>query len=279
MDIEISRREVLNNLIRFKDTLLEMRADEEKTRWGELKQISKEGDRSYKVLLNRHTGDMRFAQKISSLQKHFPQKRQERGEDWKEVRIRVISRANDKTRFEVVDDQNHSLTEKGLDPLAWRIAYETVDVLNLKAKETNNVSEDLLPEEWVLKDLTNIHLSSPKNRIEDLPGWRGAIDRIEAEKILHGRPVGSYVLRHGDKTTEIIAFQIGETNRILVHPFLLTLVEGDKKITDLLLLQTSKGWIHYQDDPDLRNPFYKYHLTPESMIQTFHSRARFPVNV
>jgi hypothetical protein len=54
---EISRREVLNNLIRFKDNLLEMRGEDRQRRQGEEREEGKGGKRTYKVLLNRRTGD------------------------------------------------------------------------------------------------------------------------------------------------------------------------------------------------------------------------------
>src|SRR3990167_5020582 len=174
MGLEITRREVLNNLIRFKDNLLEMRSDK--------KLRHDEGDRVYKVLMNRKTGDMRFAQKIQSLEPHLPRNSAQKSElaEWKEVRI-IVGR-KEGVHFDVVDAENHVLKPSDLDPLAWRIAKETMDVLNQKGKEVSGRDTSILPEEVVLHDLSSIHLSVQAEQLEDLPGWVGHVGRVEAER-------------------------------------------------------------------------------------------------
>src|SRR5580704_10637929 len=109
MNIPITRREVLNNLIRFKDNLLEM------------EEVSEESERSYAILVNRHTGDIRFTRKIETLKREFPTtpKGMERSSDWGEAHL-------------LAKDQGESVhfrfTEKltGLDPMALGILFETL---------------------------------------------------------------------------------------------------------------------------------------------------------
>lgn len=278
---QISRREVLNNLIRFKDNLLEMRGEErEHRREEEEEKGGKKGKRTYKVLLNRRTGDMRFAQKISALEHHISRKgtRKESAEDWKEIHIIVQQNTpREAASFEVLDNSDHALNPSDIDPLAWRIASETVDVLNARAKEVKGTHGEMLPEEEVLHDLSTIHLATQKERIEDLPAWKGSLSRIEAEKKLMGKPIGTYLLREGDEITVSISFHFAEENLLSIHPYLLTAVEEEGKVADILLLETNKGWIVYHDDPNLKDPkLYHYYPTAQSLLHTL-SMARHPL--
>ncbi len=286
MVIQISRREVLNNLIRFKDNLLEMRGDhgDERRQRHSSDRHSKEEEkgnkgRSYKVLLNRHTGDMRFAQKISSLESqiHKKGKRKASPEDWKEVHLIVNQKPHEGIHFEVKDASDHDLNSADIDPLAWRIAKETVEVLNIKGREVEHVEAGILPEEAVLQDLSSIHLGKQRESIEDLPGWFGQINRMQAEKVLAHQSAGTYLLRDADATTASAISNLSLTNHLEVHPYLLTLVESNGKISDILLLETSKGWTLYADDPNLKDPFYHFHSSPHALIETLSVRARRPM--
>ena len=266
MAIEITRREVLNNLIRFKDNLLELREREKGKEKGE--------ERSYQVLLNRRTGDMRFAQKISSLEHHFPRKSKESAEDWKEVRIIVSEQKSNRApvHFEVRDAENHELKPNDVDPLAWRIAHETLEVLNIKAKEVGKVLLETLPEEEILRDLSSIHLAPQGSRIEDLPGWTASLNRFEAEKKLKGKEIGTYLLREGDPLSFSLSFHHSLSNLISATPFVLTLVETEGRLSEFLLLRTEKGWLVYNDEPDLsRYPLYP---TPREAIHSLSGLAR-----
>ncbi len=276
MGLEISRREVLNNLIRFKDSLLDRRDERSE-------QLPR-GRRSYKVLLNCKTGDMRFAKKISSLEHHISRSRKVgRGEtpgDWKEIQI-IVSQETpaEVAHFEVLDAKNRSLNPADIEPLAWKIASETLDILNQKAEQVKGENKDLLPEEVVLKDLSSIHISVSKDRIEDLPGWMESLSRIEAEQMLQGKPVGTYLLREGDELTVSISFHVAEENLLQIRPYLLTVVEQEGKVSDILLLQTGKGWTLYQDDPNLKDPvLYKYFSSPQGLLRQISGIARFPLN-
>lgn len=275
---EISRREVLNNLIRFKDNLLEMRGEEREKR--EQQEEEKKRERKYRVLLNRKTGDMRFARKISSLEHHITKKKgKETPEDWKEIHLIVHQRSpGELAHFEVRDAHDKAIKPTDMDPLAWRIASETVDILNAKAKEVKGKEGDQLAEEAALTDLSSIHLAAPKERIEDLAGWMGSVSRIDAEKRLEGRPVGTYILREGDEITVAISFHFGEENLLSIHPYILTAVAAEEKIVDVLILQTNKGWTLYHDDPNLKDSvLYRYFPTPQALLQTLGAMALYPL--
>ncbi len=274
MDYRITRREVLNNLIRFKDSLLELRSTERNEK--------PEGkERCYKALLNLKTGDMRFTKKIASLEPHISPKRgkKESVEEWKQILIRVHQKTPfEAAVYEFVDLNQRPLNSSELEPLAWKIASETLHLLNQKGREVKGAQGDLLPEEAALKDLSEVHLSTPKEGIEDLPGWMGSLSRIDAEKILDGKAVGTYLLREGDEITVSITFHFSEENQLSIRPYLLTVVEDEKKISDILLLETDKGWITYHDDPNLHDPyFYHFHPSPKGLIGSLPI-ARFPLS-
>ncbi len=277
MVYEISRREVLNNLIRFKDNLLEMR--------GEGRGFKDEGEREekkrkYRVLLNRKTGDMRFAQKITAIEKHIASKGQEKIEDWKEVRIVAHQEGpKEKTEFEVVDAEGQNLRPADLEPLAWKIASETIEILNQKVKEAKGAPREMLAEEAALADLSSIHLAQAKEQVEGVAGWMGSLSRIDAEKILERRQVGTYLIRQGDEITVSIAFHFSEENVLPIHPYLLTVVEEEEKISDILLLQTAKGWTFYHDDPNLADAkLYHYYPSLSSLLQSIKKVARYPLS-
>lgn len=283
MGLEVSRREVLNNLIRFKDSLLELRGEKEgrEQQGQEEEQERRKEGRSYKVLLNRKTGDMRFAQRISSLEHHIARKgaKKETPEDWKEIQI-IVHQKNPKeaAHFEVRDAQNRVIKPAEIEPLAWRVASETLDVLNLKAEQVKGQLPGMLPEEAALNDLSSLHITSAKERIEDMPGWMGGISRTEAEEMLDGKPLGTYLLREGDELTIAITFHFEEENHLRIHPYIATVIEKEGKISDILLLQTNKGWILYFDDPNLNDQvIYEYYPSANAIMNHIKKIAQHPI--
>lgn len=263
--------EVLNNLTHFRDHLTQSH--------GEQARVFPE--RTYKALLNRKTGALRFTQKITHLEHRMAPKGNKREviEDWKPILIVVHQKtAADLARFEVSDSHHHALKPSELETMAWKVASATIDILNTKAKEQRGQNPNMLPEEAILQDLSAIRLPSQKDQIENLVGWMGSLSRIDAEKILTGKPVGTYLLREGDDITVSIAFHLTEENFISIRPYLLTVVEKDEKISDVLLLQTDKGWTLYEDDPNLEDSeLYHFFDSPQALIHHLNQTARFPL--
>lgn len=267
MVIEITRREVLNNLIRFKDSLLERKEKQQR-----------EKKRTYNVLINTKTGDMRFAKRIAALEHHLTRERKGSAEDWKEIHL-IVEQSKEEIRFEALDSQDQPLKASDLQPLAWKIASETVKVLNLKSREERPTSLEVLPEEALLQDLSSIHLSSDQDRIEHLPGWANNIDRCQAERLLWNSLPGSFLIREADSLTKQTAFHLTESNGFSIQPYLVTFVEKESKISDLIILKTDYGWTVYQDDPVLSNPAYHYSSTIDEFLQTLHHRLKHPIKI
>ncbi len=276
MDFHVTRPEVLNNLIRFRDRLSEMR---EKRQQGEQEgEDEDETKRKYKVLLNRKTGDMRFARNISYLEEHIAKKgaSHESLKDFTEVQIIVTEKRRGPIRFDVVDAHEQVLGSN-IDPLAKRVAAETIRFLNQKIDKVQGMSASILPEEAVLKELANVRVIQDASVMANLPGWVGAVGRLDAEQLLESQSVGTYILREGDEITISISFHLTEANQLSVHPYVLTVVEEEDKISDFLLLQTEKGWCHYNDDPNLNDPaLYPFYPTVQALLESLKSVAKHP---
>lgn len=260
--MKISRSEVLENLIRFREALPEASASEKDFR-------------KYKALLNCKTGDMRFAQKISALEKELLQnsKKGASHQDWKEIVIVVHD--GSMPAFEVVDAKNHPLNPKELDPLAWKVASETISILNFRAKEDGFEKGPI--EKAVLRDFSQIHLIAKEDQIEGFPGWMGSLTRLEAEKRLEGKKIGTYLLREGDEITLSCMFHLQEENLTHIRSFLMTVVQEEAKISDILLLKTDQGWSFYHDDPNLHDlKIYRYFPSFEALLDQLRSIAAYP---
>jgi len=239
--MHISRREVLNNIIRFKDNLLE--------RPGQLNKQK----RSYRGLLNEETGDIRFSGKIPG------------PEHWKEIQIDVETGKRNEGCFQILDSRDKPLDPKQMALLAWRILQETMETLNQIASRHPSETKEMLPEEAAVQDLSEIHFS-PFQSIEEIPGWVGPIDRMEAERLLKNKPIGTYLLRDGLDIAKVIARELADSNKMKVRSYICTVVEPEKKISDILLLLTDKGWILYRDNPDLHDSEYVYRNSPVELL-------------
>lgn len=221
---------------------------------------------------------MRFEKKITNLEHHFPPKRKslDSAHDWIETHLLIEKEGAKGVRFELCDREGKPILPQALSPIAWKVASETLHVLNIKGKGVKEKGE-LLAEEIVLHDLSSIHISTQMENVEDFPGWAGTIDRLDAERRLLGRPAGTYLLRNGDQLTLSMTFHFSEENHMVIRPLILTVVEREKKISDILLLETEKGWVLYEDDPDLKDPYYHYHESLRALFKLLSERAKYPL--
>lgn len=257
MGIQISRREVLNNIIRFKDSLAQHRI-ERKDR----------AVRSYPAICNFKTGDLQFQQKASG--------EMQKGGEWRQVQIEV-KHAGGAIRFDLSDTAHRTIDPNGLDPLAYRILNETLEALNQIAGQASQSSQADLTEKEILQDLDQIELTHSSPSLRELPGWFGPIDRYQAERLLENRPVGTYVLREPDEGARAIAHHLSAENGFPVRAFLCTVIESHEKISDILFLQTSRGWSLYLDEPDLSSKIYRYVPHAQGLLLHLRHMAKHPL--
>jgi len=203
---------------------------------------SEKGERCYPLLLDCHSGLMQFVRTKEPIS--FSRTREKR-------ELEIIVRENGAGRSEC---QIRGDLETDLSPLTQKIAWETFRILNLLIRLAKKGGKGDLVELIALKNLSFIRLPSSKDQIEHFPGWRGACDRLEAEQILHGKPVGTYLLREGDPLLQWLVDQSG----FRVEGYLLTIVEEEQKISDYLILRNDRGWAFKKDEPD----FDCYHYVP-----------------
>lgn len=195
----------------------------------------KDKKRFFHAAINCDTGDIKFVEHIPSEGK------------WKEVRVDVNG------TFELREPDDTPIKHSAMAKVAWRVLNETLEAVNKMLHSPG-------------KEVAYLKYQS----IEDKPGWVGAVGRIEAEKKLIGKPLGTYVLRLGDEYTQVTANNLSETNKKFVKAYICTHVESEGKISDSLFLLTDDGWTHYRDNPDLSDSEYKYHNSPESLINHLH---------
>lgn len=111
----------------------------------------------------------------------------------------------------------------------------------------------------------------------NMPGWIGAVDRLKAETMLQSKPVGTYLLRNDVDFTNRAFRELEDSNHMPVNAFICTVKEPEEKISDILFLQTKKGWTTYEDNPDLsQNTYYP---TLDQLIHSFRPRLREPLSV
>jgi hypothetical protein len=249
MAIHISKQEVLDNLVRFQENLSSKK--EKKTEALFPKRI-------YIAEINRSTGEIRFTKKGAAAHRIKGER-----DSWQEINF-VVEDEKETVHFQLTGPKGSAIKPKDLDPLAVRILFETLNTLNELASLYHSTGKTL-PEKEVLRHVAALEVESIQESIETMQGWSGPITRLEAEKALFGRPIGTYLLRVGEWTYEV-AKALAETNSVPVKAYILTFVEGEEKISERLLLKTPRGWTTACDNSDLSSPVYEYHESLAALL-------------
>lgn len=240
MGIEVTNQKVIENLIRFKNCISSYRGRKS------------DNLREYKVLVDCKTGEMNFAKKISDIEQSIAKQKKTSIGEWKEVKI-LVRQQPDTAACEI------QIQIDGVEGEALRVVKETERVLNQKMRETEPPSRGALPEEAALRDLSSIQVVG--EHIRKLPGWVGSKSRMEAETLLKGKAVGTYVIRSSDEDTSLMIRNLPKIN---IEYCIVTYADEEEKISEYLVLKTDSGWIVYRDDPILDN--YKAFPSPEALI-------------
>lgn len=115
------------------------------------------------------------------------------------------------------------------------------------------------------------------DKIEDLPGWIGKMDRQGAEHRLKDKPVGTYLFRQSDECSGATVAQLELSNRMKIKAYLCTIVEPEGAVGDVMVLHTWQGWIVYHDNPDLTDSEYVYLPSASSLLAHLGKKVRFPL--
>lgn len=197
---------VLRNYSRFRESV---------TNLGEHK--------SYRVLLDLETGEMKFPQKIGEI--HFFQ-RKKTATVWHEVQL--------------IKNQHHYHIEGAI-------------IQEISAKKV------------IEKTLEKLNAEEQKREIEKLPGWKGDLNAVQAEEKLRGQKKGTYLIRSFDDGSNMIETMKKQYDCEILSYVLVT-VTGEKKFSETLLLNIPRGWLVFQDEPNLH--FYQVFTGPKKLIDS-----------
>lgn len=219
-------------------------------------------DQIFRGVLDGNTGTIRFPQNIQVLD--FGHRRRDAGTaQWQEVEM-VVSERDGRPHFEI------HVSYDRMDDFARRVIEETLFALNQIAHYAKDAQIEL--------DLSKLHSRVEEREVQQLPGWKGKIGRVEAEELLKDAPVGSYLIRTDLEETEAMIEALAQSNNTPVWCCIVTVVETEDRIADMLLLCTSYGWTVRQDSQDLRDlVIYQYELSASHLIEMLSSRLVNPV--
>ena len=99
------------------------------------------------------------------------------------------------------------------------------------------------------------------------------IDRYEVESLLSEHPVGSYCCRK-DPFATLLEEQIQEFHQSPIVCITLSYVTIQKGVGEITLVHTNKGWLAYNDDPNLEEPRY---LILEDLLKSLQLGLVCPV--
>jgi len=248
MGIKVSRQIVFDNLNRFKETLEE----------GKPFDLSHHL-RNYAAFLNKHTGALRF---ILSWDRELYLRDKS---DW--IQIDLVAEDQEETiRF-------HVKRPKDLQPLVEEILSEMLSILNELAS-LYAIGKESSSEKDLLEHLSEIEFEQGEESIEKMPGWVGKLRRLQAEKKLIDHPPGSYLIRYVD---DGVAEELSAINQMKVKTYVVTFVEPEGKISDILLLNTERGWTICRDESDLRSSLYKFHPTLLGLLSSIKDKVVTPI--
>jgi hypothetical protein len=202
------------------------------------------------LLIDCNSGEFSIPQPIGDLKAKMqsPKRSQGSSSQFKHAKLTVLSSGKGEISFEWVDsDKNIPLTEK-----ASRILKLTLEEINRCGGQTKSGSA---------KDALSNCLSSVdkelSQEIANQSAWRGALQRMEAEKLLQKSPPGTYLLRNGDPFTREIEYNLAKYDPFSVRCFVMTVVGKNKNIFDKVLIQRPNGWAIYNDNLDLSDYQFK----------------------
>jgi hypothetical protein len=209
----------------------------------QFRELSKAGE--YPVLLDCNSGEMKLPKGIGDLDLSLYSKKGTSSKAWKEIQI-IVDKTSGTTHFKV---QN---LEKGVSVSseAKRVVEETLNALNNKIKK---VASTVL-----------------QGDIEKDPCWGGILTDTEAEEILTGRPIGTYLIRK-EKTKPLMVEIMEREQNCPIQPYYFVFVSDVDQFSEVLLLNFPWGWVRYQDEPDLGSSLYPRGVSAEKLVETLKS--------
>ncbi|MGE3534617.1 MAG: hypothetical protein AB7H48_07280 [Parachlamydiales bacterium] len=221
--------------------------------------------RVYKAYINRVNGEVLFTDLLpdpSVLNK----------KDWKVVLLQCEEQEG-KVSFNVVEGEGSQacFNCEELAPLAYKTVAETIHKLNECAQL---VTKAAAPDK-LLEDLSQLLIepSSLKPPYDLIQACWHPLDRISAEELLFKHPYGSFFFRK-DEYAQWLEEMLADKHPEPIKCFTLTLIEPERKVSDLTIVFINDRCLIYNDDPSLAGNVYP-DLT--ALLQSLKERCKYPV--
>ncbi len=222
-------------------------------------------DKTYKAYIHRVRGEIRFFDISPKV---------EEDQEWKCISFKVMldREKPEKLLCEVSDEGQVVFRCDDIKPNALHNLSETLKVINLMARllphieslprlflEFSQINLDRLPQDMPSRDI--IH-----------DAWH-QVDRLGAERVLQEKEVGTYIFRK-DPFAEIMESELSRAHGELVKCVTLSYVSYNGRVCDLTIVKIEKGWLFYNDDPNLDEPIYP---TSNMLLESLRSVIKKPL--
>ncbi len=234
MHITIEDKTVSENIKSFLELLRRAEAKREKKGAAIIEQ-------SYKAYLNRNTGKLVFADAFKDQIDFLPH-------DWKELCIDYaydpLSESFHANAYES-DDTSEAFKLSSLSTTAVKAIKGTIHTLNKLSSLLKGTGSDLITK---IKALCKLQMDVgpiEKDKSIMVSAWH-SLDRIGAEKILRGKPAGTYMFRE-DYFAKLLAWQLSQELGKDVKCVTLTLLELGGQVSDFTFVHIDHLWRWYND--------------------------------
>ncbi len=202
------------------------------------------------LLIDCASGEFSIPQSIGDLETNMQSCRRSRGRmgQFKHAELFFAVSSDGGVTFEWKDsDKKIPLSEK-----ASLILQSTLDEINRCGSKTKSGSA----KEALCSCIRTIK-TELSQEIANHSAWRGAIQRMEAERLLLKSSPGTYLLRNGDQYTRQIEYNLAKQDPFPVRCFVMTVVGSRENIYDKIFIQRPNGWAIYNDNLELSDYLFK----------------------
>ncbi len=221
--------------------------------------------RVYKAYINRINGEVLFSELL-------PEPLNLETKDWKIIQLRC-NPTKGKISFEVHEGEGNQecFHCEELAPLAHQTVAETIHMLN----QCIQLIYQAKGPDAQLVDLSQLSIEptallTPYDFIQAV--WH-PLDRLKAEKLLFKHPYGSFFFRK-DEYAHWLEEALADKHPDQIKCFTLTLIEPEKKVSDITIVFIQDHCLIYNDDPSLKGKVYPdFH----ELLQSLKERCKYPI--
>lgn len=254
MKVAILDRQVRQNIALFQH-LVEHEAKKRERFF----QVAKKAFRTY---IHRKTGEMQFPEMEKG---DYPTS------EWKAILIQL--KPEKEGAFEVVDDTHRDHFELNeLDTRAYFLLTKTLHILNQLSYDPKKGKNPF----WVLRQVADLECmiteeeEGRRNIVHE--AWHN-VDRAEAEYLLSGSPVGTYLFRK-DEYAHYLEEMLTEEHNAPVICISLTYNGWEGKVCEKVLVFIHGKWQIFRDNPDLQEEMFP---NVEALLATLENELKSPL--